>query len=653
MIPSLLQIPSAVSDSKLHSVLPNNGKGDFQFDRSTGATRINRDGLIEEVGYFSSELVQNGNFSELGSELITNGDFATDSDWTKGTGWVIMNGYAESDGTDSNLSQAGALATGKTYKAVFTVSNMTTGTLSFRLGTITAHQIIQISDNGTYTAYGVAGNDTVRLRSQSGFDGRIDNVSVKQVDPNDRWTLGTGYSFAEDGVKFTNLNGTLLLQNPVWYLNKTYKVTVNLSYISGTRIVLPYDGSNPSNAVTVSTAGTNVTYSYTTTPLANTPNLYIYGDGNATGTIHSVSVKEVLGDRPRLSYDITNGVVEDKPHLLLEPSSTNEITFSKDFTQFNNKPDVTITTGFTAPDGTNTATKVVKTGSNAHIAAYAGINTGKRKSIYARTVSGTGKVTLLNVQSDTNALFDLTEEWQRFDITHSGADFFYAVDFRNAGATLTEVLIWGAQLENLSYATSFIPTAGTTITRAAETCNNSKPSVNSTEGVLYAEIAALADDLTNRTIAINDGTTSNTVRIQYLTISNAIWATVTNIGAGGNQAILQYTSLDITNNTKVALQYKANDFSLFVNGIKVATDSSGATFSANTLNTLQFDRGNGAEDFYGKVKGLAVYNEALSESQLMQLTGVTASSIYNNFVTRTASFTVEALNEVKKVIDNL
>ena len=57
--------------------------------------------------------------------------------------------------------------------------------------------------------------------------------------------------------------------------------------------------------------------------------------------------------------------------------------------------------------------------------------------------------------------------------------------------------------------------------------------------------------------------------------------------------------------------------------------------------------------FYGKVKGVAVYNEALSESQLMQLTGVTASSIYSNFVTRTASFTVEALNEVKKVIDNL
>ena len=84
---------------------------------------------------------------------------------------------------------------------------------------------------------------------------------------------------------------------------------------------------------------------------------------------------------------------------------------------------------------------------------------------------------------------------------------------------------------------------------------------------------------------------------------------------------------------------------------QVLTDTSGAVPTG--LNSVQFTRGDSDSIFYGKVKGLAVYNEALSESQLFQLTGVTASSIYNNFVTRTASFTVEALNEVKKVIDNL
>ena len=123
---------------------------------------------------------------------------------------------------------------------------------------------------------------------------------------------------------------------------------------------------------------------------------------------------------------------------------------------------------------------------------------------------------------------------------------------------------------------------------------------------------------------------------------------------GGSTVASHITSTTSLDFSKVAVKWKANDFALWINGSEISTDTSGSSFSANTLNTLQMNEGDGAGfEFYGKVKGLAVYNEALSESQLMQLTGVTASSIYNNFVTRTASFTVEALNEVKKVIDNL
>ena len=70
----------------------------------------------------------------------------------------------------------------------------------------------------------------------------------------------------------------------------------------------------------------------------------------------------------------------------------------------------------------------------------------------------------------------------------------------------------------------------------------------------------------------------------------------------------------------MAFKYKANDYALFVNGSKVADQSSGNTFSAGTLDDISFDSGDGAEDFYGKVKGLAVYNEALTDAQLIELT---------------------------------
>jgi len=194
--------------------------------------------------------------------------------------------------------------------------------------------------------------------------------------------------------------------------------------------------------------------------------------------------------------------------------------------------------------------------------------------------------------------------------------------FIYSGDGTSGVYIYGAMLEEGSYATSYIPTNGAIATRLADACTDAGTSdtFNSSEGVLMAEISALADDTTDRSVSISDGTTSNTIRIEYLTVSNAIWAVVTNTSTGGNQAILQYTSPDITINNKVAIKYKENDFSLYVNGIEVATDTSGVTFSNNTLNTLSFNRGNVDRDFYGKVKDVRYYNTALTDAELEALT---------------------------------
>ena len=68
------------------------------------------------------------------------------------------------------------------------------------------------------------------------------------------------------------------------------------------------------------------------------------------------------------------------------------------------------------------------------------------------------------------------------------------------------------------------------------------------------------------------------------------------------------------------MKFKVNDIALWIDGSQVGTDTSANVFSANTLNEVSFNQGNNSNQFYGKVKGLAVYNEALTDAQLIELT---------------------------------
>ena len=159
-----------------------------------------------------------------------------------------------------------------------------------------------------------------------------------------------------------------------------------------------------------------------------------------------------------------------------------------------------------------------------------------QETIYARTVSGTGTISLLSKNGNADNVFSLTESWQRFEVNTAALvpNIFYAVDFRVSG-NLTELLIWGGQSEVGSYPTSYISNSGTAlgVTRNQDifTRDGIGSLINSTEGVLFVEMAALADDSTRRAITLSDGSTSNRVILRYQNSSNAIQCFINVAGA--------------------------------------------------------------------------------------------------------------------------
>jgi hypothetical protein len=129
----------------------------------------------------------------LGAEAVTNGSFATDTDWTKGTGWTISGGVASCDGTAqfSQLSQANVTPLAKYFKVSFTLVSKGASVTSLRVvlgGNFVGE--FALSSAGTYSGYffNSGGSLTFALQTQAGtgaaFAISIDNISVRELQGN-------------------------------------------------------------------------------------------------------------------------------------------------------------------------------------------------------------------------------------------------------------------------------------------------------------------------------------------------------------------------------------------------------------------------------------------------------------------------------------
>ncbi len=173
------------------------------------------------------------------------------------------------------------------------------------------------------------------------------------------------------------------------------------------------------------------------------------------------------------------------------------------------------------------------------------------------------------------------------------------------------VYIYGGQLEQASYATSYIPTSGSAVTRVADASSQTPPSgiIGQTEGgVIYMDF-----------IAQNTGTTSQ----------SHFWlgSSGSEIGLYGGNQLIFYSSGGVSisggnivtgQRYKVAFAYETNDYAAYVNGVQVGVDTSATypTMSSIFLNSYF----NGTEIQKKEIKDFKLYNTRLSNAELQALT---------------------------------
>jgi hypothetical protein len=129
----------------------------------------------------------NGNW--VGSELITNGDFATDSDWIKGAGWSIdtVAGTASTDGTGNNnsISQLNIPLIAGSYELTYTILSISSGQIRPQFAG--GGQAVGLARNaaGTYTEVITTPINLTAFNmlsaGGSGAVATIDNISLKRL----------------------------------------------------------------------------------------------------------------------------------------------------------------------------------------------------------------------------------------------------------------------------------------------------------------------------------------------------------------------------------------------------------------------------------------------------------------------------------------
>ena len=637
---------------------------------------LNSAGLLKKASIITTPTAYNNGFihsvkpeENLGAELITNGDFSNGStDWVLDSQWQIINNQAvyNGDGSNNTFRQAISIVQGKKYRVQFNVISIAgTGKVQMQTSIGTSFNTIGIKTfdieivNSPFTTISFA-------RSSGVVSMTLDNVSVKEIigadlpftrnseatrgnsqslvesvqilgsnvvtngdfATNADWTAGDGWSFGGNKASCdgTQTDVTGLIQTISTNIqNQLVKISFTLDISAGTLSgSLNNTGGAEFNALT-----TSGNYSVEATSSDVNPTILFLGDTNFVGSISNVVIEPATDDTNLPRIDYTGGGCGS---WLIEPQTTNLITYSEDYTDnsWGHNTPLTITPNYAlSPDGTHNATRLNRIGTGNRIGKNISLEAGKTYnfSFYMKNNGGTSALNIringqvgLPLQSYT-----ISNNFERYSFNFTATTTVTSEVRVFTAAVDIDLFLWGVQLEEKAFATSYIPTIGSTRTRNRDVANPAGNSdlISSTEGVLYAEIAALADAGYDRMISLSDGSNSNNLRIELDSSSNKIRTAYKNtITSGTSQSVaLQFDLTDTTQFFKVAVLYNQNDFKLYINGVlRDSVAMSIPILPSNTFDGLRFSRGDLSFRFEGKIKCLAVFKETLTDAELVALT---------------------------------
>jgi len=382
---------------------------------------------------------------------------------------------------------------------------------------------------------------------------------------------------------------------------------------------------NPELALIPSAQGTKF---YSVLPSSGVGDFEFTRSGSATRINSQGLIETVANGVSRLNYTLIDGVVNSCPSHLLEPERINLISYSEDFSNslwVKSGGSTTEIADVISPKGDLTATKLIRGVTllslrHNNIATFNSVFTF---SCYAK--KGSKDKIRLDIADQGGTTFDLTDDWQRFEITVNNQTNDRWVDITLPNCISNDyIYIYGAQVEEGDYSTSYIPTSGSSATRSAETANDSGNSevFNDSEGVLFAEIKAFEEvPSISMYIGIESSLNSfvNSVILQYRDNGQA---RVYVNGTGSSNIQFIANDIDFTKNNKIAIQYDSigSNYKMFVNGVSISRYSLAVNQSITGLSKLNLSFNNSG--IFGEIKDVRFYNTALTDQELQALTTI-------------------------------